>query len=118
MAMPLFTTKLYIPPPRPQRVQRPRLIECLNAGLRGACKLILISAPAGFGKTTLLSDWLNAKDDGGRPKAEFQPSCARQGFASGTAGAHTLAPTACSAVCGALSPPRLAAHRRIAAGMG
>ena len=57
-AMPtsLLTTKLYIPPPRPNLVPRPRLIERLNAGLHG--KLTLISAPAGFGKTTLLSEWV------------------------------------------------------------
>ena len=54
MAMPLLTTKLYIPPVRPELVSRPRLIEQLNAGLDR--KLTLISAPAGFGKTTLLSE--------------------------------------------------------------
>ena len=51
----LLNTKLYIPPIRPNLVPRPRLIERLNAGLHR--KLILISAPAGFGKTTLLSEW-------------------------------------------------------------
>ena len=54
--MPILATKLYIPPPRPAVVLRPRLIERLNAGLHG--KLILISAPAGFGKTTLVSEWV------------------------------------------------------------
>jgi LuxR family maltose regulon positive regulatory protein len=49
----LLTTKFYIPPPRSDIIPRPRLIERLNAGLHG--KLTLISAPAGFGKTTLLS---------------------------------------------------------------
>lgn len=58
MTTPLLTTKLYIPPHRPNLVPRPRLIERLNAGLH--CKLTLISAPAGFGKTTLLSEWINA----------------------------------------------------------
>ena len=38
-------------------VSRPRLIERLSAGLRSGRKLTLISAPAGFGKTTLLSEW-------------------------------------------------------------
>jgi LuxR family maltose regulon positive regulatory protein len=56
MAVPLLQTKLYIPPPRPELISRPRLIERLNAGL--SCKLTLISAPAGFGKTTLLSEWI------------------------------------------------------------
>ena len=55
MTTPLLTTKLYIPPVRPNLVSRPRLIERLNAGLHR--KLTLISAPAGFGKTTLLSEW-------------------------------------------------------------
>jgi LuxR family maltose regulon positive regulatory protein len=70
MAVPLLTTKLYIPPLRPGLVSRPRLIERLNAALgqsrkRGfACKLILICAPAGFGKTTLLSEWIRTAGTG------------------------------------------------------
>jgi len=39
-------------------VSRPRLLERLNAGLLHKRKLTLISAPAGFGKTTLLSEWI------------------------------------------------------------
>jgi LuxR family maltose regulon positive regulatory protein len=57
MTTPLLTTKLYIQPLRPELVSRPRLIERLNEGLRLGRKLTLISAPAGFGKTTLLSSW-------------------------------------------------------------
>jgi LuxR family maltose regulon positive regulatory protein len=64
VSVPILTTKLYIPPARPELVSRPRLIERLNEGLRG--KLTLISAPAGFGKTTLVSDWLRQID---RPTA-------------------------------------------------
>ena len=56
MSMPILSTKLYIPPTRPKSVSRARLVERLNAGLHG--KLTLISAPAGFGKTTLVSEWL------------------------------------------------------------
>ena len=56
MAEPLLLTKLYIPPPRLNVVSRPRLIERLNVGMHR--KLTLISAPAGFGKTTLVSDWI------------------------------------------------------------
>ncbi len=56
MSVPILATKLYIPPPRPKIVLRPRLIERLNEGLQR--KLTLISAPAGFGKTTLVSEWV------------------------------------------------------------
>ncbi len=56
MSTAILATKLYIPPPRPKVVSRPRLIERLNEGLQR--KLTLISAPAGFGKTTLVSEWL------------------------------------------------------------
>ncbi len=56
MQSPLLSTKLYVPPAQPEVVPRPRLIERLNEGL--AHRLVLISAPAGFGKTTLLSQWL------------------------------------------------------------
>ncbi len=56
MSTPILATKLYIPPPRPHVVLRPRLIERLNEGLHR--RLTLISAPAGFGKTTLVSEWV------------------------------------------------------------
>jgi len=58
--VPHLQTKLYTPPIRPELVSRPRLIERLNAGLDR--KLILISAPAGFGKTTLVSEWVRDCD--------------------------------------------------------
>ena len=56
MSTPVLATKLYIPPPRPKLVSRPRLVRQLNDGLHS--KLTLISAPAGFGKTTLVSEWV------------------------------------------------------------
>jgi LuxR family maltose regulon positive regulatory protein len=56
MSSPILATKLYVPPPRLKVVLRPRLIEHLNGGLHH--KLTLISAPAGFGKTTLISGWV------------------------------------------------------------
>ncbi|MGD8793581.1 MAG: hypothetical protein PVF47_13595, partial [Anaerolineae bacterium] len=54
---PLLRTKLYIPPARPEVVSRPRLVERLKAGLHH--KLTLVSAPAGFGKTTLVGEWVH-----------------------------------------------------------
>ncbi len=54
----VISTKLHIPPPRSKVVSRPRLIERLN-GEPGR-KLTLVSAPAGFGKTTLVIEWLAA----------------------------------------------------------
>lgn len=56
MSAALLATKLFIPPARPKAVLRPQLFKRLNQGLDN--KLILISAPAGFGKTTLLSEWV------------------------------------------------------------
>ncbi|MDA0242594.1 MAG: LuxR C-terminal-related transcriptional regulator [Chloroflexi bacterium] len=56
MANSILATKLYIPPPRPNTVPRPRLLHQLNQSHHH--KLTLISAPAGFGKTTLLSNWI------------------------------------------------------------
>jgi ATP/maltotriose-dependent transcriptional regulator MalT len=56
--VPILFTKLYIPPPRPKVVLRPRLVERLNEGLAAGRKLALISASAGFGKTTLVSEWI------------------------------------------------------------
>jgi LuxR family maltose regulon positive regulatory protein len=58
MSEPLLFTKLYIPPTRSKVVFRPRLVKRLNEGLSTGCKLTLISAPAGFGKTTLVSEWV------------------------------------------------------------
>jgi LuxR family maltose regulon positive regulatory protein len=58
MPAPILATKLYIPTPRPNIVSRPRLIRRLNASLAAGRKLALISASAGFGKTTLLSAWI------------------------------------------------------------
>jgi LuxR family maltose regulon positive regulatory protein len=75
---PFLVTKLFVPRLRPDRVTRPRLIARLSQGLGG--KLILVSAPAGFGKTTLVSEWLRQSklpftwfslDDGDNDPARF-----------------------------------------------
>ena len=60
----LLATKLHVPRPQPGFVPRPRLVQALSEGLaRGR---VLICAPAGFGKTSLLADWARS---GGRPVA-------------------------------------------------
>jgi LuxR family transcriptional regulator, maltose regulon positive regulatory protein len=64
---PLLETKLYVPRPRRELVSRPRLSERLGRG--SASKLTLISAPAGFGKTMLLAEWLAAVPAGRPPVA-------------------------------------------------
>jgi LuxR family maltose regulon positive regulatory protein len=66
MAAPILATKLYVPPTRSKVVLRPHLIDRLNEGLAMGCKLTLISASAGFGKTTLISEWIASC---GRPVA-------------------------------------------------
>ncbi|UCD99964.1 MAG: hypothetical protein JSV42_04405 [Chloroflexota bacterium] len=66
MSIPLVETKLRIPPVRENRVKRQRLIDYLNAGLNR--KLSLISSPAGFGKTTLMGEFVAVCD---RPVAWF-----------------------------------------------
>ena len=58
MSTPLLATKLHNPVLRPGSVLRPRMIEQLNAGLYG--KQTLLSAPAGFGKTTLVTEWISS----------------------------------------------------------
>ncbi|MCL4863355.1 MAG: hypothetical protein KJZ93_28375 [Caldilineaceae bacterium] len=61
MSAPILTTKLFVPVLPDQRTPRQRLIERLDAGLNR--KLTLVSAPAGFGKTTLLAEWIAGVDD-------------------------------------------------------
>jgi LuxR family maltose regulon positive regulatory protein len=70
MAVPILKTKLYIPPPRPGHVVREQLIERLHTGIH-TTRLTLVSAPAGFGKTTLLSEWIQRAV---RPSSANQPA--------------------------------------------
>jgi LuxR family maltose regulon positive regulatory protein len=60
-SIPLLETKLYVPRSQSGLVSRPRLIEALGQGT--AQKLTIVVAPAGFGKTTLVSAWLGARSD-------------------------------------------------------
>src|SRR5918995_1747065 len=66
-ASPLLGTKLYIPKRRATLVPRPRLVQRLDQGVEHT--LTLISAPAGFGKTTLLAEWVGETAAGERPAA-------------------------------------------------
>lgn len=66
MAISILQTKLYVPPIRSELVHRPRLIERLDQSTRSGHKLTLVSAPAGFGKSTLVANWIRK---GHRPVA-------------------------------------------------
>ena len=105
MTTPILATKLYVPPPQSRAVLRPRLIERLNEGLHR--KLALISAPAGFGKTTLVSDWLAGC---GRPAAwlslEEGDSDPTRFLAYLVAALQTIAPNIGEGVLDALRSPQ------------
>jgi LuxR family maltose regulon positive regulatory protein len=61
----LLATKLCVPRRPAGLVARPRLAKALADGQAGA--LVLVSAPAGFGKTALLADWIRGAAPDGRP---------------------------------------------------
>ena len=63
MESPLVATKLHVPAPRSGLIRRARLIERLERG--AGSRLVLVSAPAGFGKTSLLAQWLATVADRG-----------------------------------------------------
>lgn len=119
MTLPMLTTKLYIPSLRPTAIRRPRLIARLNEGLhrdQGAGRrLTLISAAAGFGKTTLLSEWVA---ECGQPVAwlalDAGDSDPVRFLAYLIAALQTLTPDAGAGVLAALQapqpPPGSAAH--------
>ncbi len=58
--MKILSTKVAIPPLRSQSIPRARLFELLNKGVE--CGFLLVSAPAGYGKTTLVNSWLRKSD--------------------------------------------------------
>jgi len=101
----ILATKLYIPSPQPGAVLRPRLIERLNEGLHR--KVTLVSAPAGFGKSTAVSAWVAGC---GRPVAwlsldEADSDPARFLTYLVTA-LQTIAPNIGQGVLGALQSPQ------------
>jgi LuxR family transcriptional regulator, maltose regulon positive regulatory protein len=61
MVSSLLTTKLHMPPVLPTFVPRPRITERLSMGMAG--RLTLVTAPAGFGKTTAVSAWLHPQSE-------------------------------------------------------
>ena len=64
MAIPLLTTKFSLPPASPKLVRRERLLNLLDEGLQGGHLLTLICAPTGYGKTTLVSEWVHQHKEG------------------------------------------------------
>ncbi len=105
MPTPILATKLYIPRLRPHVVIRPRLIERLNEGLYR--KLTLIAAPAGFGKTTLVSAWVAGCDRQvawlSLDKGESDPTLFLTYL---VAALQTIAPTIGEGVSGVLQSPQ------------
>src|SRR5262245_48129962 len=105
MSTPILATKLYLPPPRPDIVSRPRLIERLDAEPHRT--LTLVSAPAGFGKTTLVGSWVGgfaepaawlSLDEGDSDLARF--------LAYLVAALRSIAPDVGEGVLGALASPQ------------
>jgi LuxR family maltose regulon positive regulatory protein len=64
MAHQVLSTKLYIPPIHSSLVRRPRLVRSLEQGYQSGKRVTLVSAPAGFGKTTLIREWITAAEPG------------------------------------------------------
>ena len=64
MTYQVLSTKLYVPPIHSSLVQRPRLVQHLESGYQSGRRVTLVSAPAGFGKTTLIREWITDRDFG------------------------------------------------------
>jgi len=60
----VLSTKLYIPPIHASLVRRPRLVQALENGYQTGRRVTLVSAPAGFGKTTIIREWITAMEPG------------------------------------------------------
>src|ERR671921_731793 len=105
MSTPILATKLFVPPPQPKVVLRSRLIEHLDEGLDR--KVTIISAPAGFGKSTLLGEWGAGC---GRPAAwlslDERDDDPTRFLTYLVAALQTIAPNMGSGVLGALQSPQ------------
>lgn len=105
MSTPILATKLFVPPPQPKVVLRSRLIEHLDEGLDR--KVTIISAPAGFGKSTLLGEWVAGC---GRPAAwlslDERDDDPTRFLTYLVAALQTIAPNMGSGVLGALQSPQ------------
>ena len=104
----LLSTKLFTPSIRQELVSRPRLIERMNEGLLRTQGVTFVSAPAGFGKTTLVSDWITrcgrpaawlSLDEGDNDPARF--------LAYFVAALQTIAAHIGEGVLGAIQSPQL-----------
>ena len=71
MGTPIAHTKLHVPPVRMELDSRPHLVARLDEGLGRGCRLVLISAPAGFGRTTLLGEWVHSLQASDHPAARI-----------------------------------------------
>lgn len=112
MSIPVLATKLYIPPPPPRAVRRPRLVEQLTEGVHR--KLTLISAPAGFGKTTVVREWVATSgthvawlslDEGDSDPARFLTYL--------IAALRTIVPGIGESLLGALQSPQLPSNEAV-----
>src|SRR5262245_8751951 len=75
----LLANKLFVPPPRRALVTRPHLLARLDRALALEHRLILVSAPAGFGKTTLVTEWIY---DSGFLISDFPPGTEKENHKS------------------------------------
>src|SRR5512134_1705583 len=64
MTYQVLSTKLYIPPLHASLVRRTRLVQVLEHGYQTGKRVTLVSAPAGFGKTTVIREWITATEPG------------------------------------------------------
>ena len=60
MSLPLLTTKFYTPPVGDKQISRPQLLGKLNDGWEQKASLFLICGPAGYGKTSIVTEWLGS----------------------------------------------------------